>query len=500
MLSINEISKSFLGVNALKNVSLQIRSNEVIGLIGENGAGKSTLMRTLAGTLRPDSGSMTLDGRPLRLRSTRDAATYGIGMVFQEQSLLLNMSVAENIYLGQEGQFTRLGIVNWRAMRHAARRQLAKIGVDIDVSTRTSELTFAARQMVELAKALTLEETVSRELIILLDEPTSVLTSADIDVLFDRVRALKSRASFVFVSHRLDEVLRISDRVYTMKDGEVLAEHRACDVTAPQLHEIMVGRGLQTEYYKEPRQKKPRPEVALEACGLGVRGAFRGLDFKIHAGEIVGIAGVVGSGREEVSRTLGGFMPQTEGVLKVDGRAVQFTSPQQAVQNGIGYIPRERRYEGLVMFLSIAENITLADLSSVMGNGMISYRKERRLATEWIRKLRIKAPGPDIACRKLSGGNQQKVVLARWMTAGSRVLILDHPTRGLDVGAKEEVYELVRDLCEQGVAILLLSDTLEETIGLSHRVLVMRDGEVTAHFDAAPGNKPDQVDLVREMV
>ncbi len=500
MLSVNGISKSFMGVKALKNVSLEIRPNEVIGLIGENGAGKSTLMRTLAGTLQPDSGTMTLDGERLRLRSTRDAAVHGIGMVFQEQSLLLNMSVAENIYLGQEHQFTRLGIVNWKAMREAARRQLGKIGVDIDVTTRTSELSFAARQMVELAKALTLEESVSRPLVILLDEPTSVLTASDIDVLFERIRSLKKRASFVFVSHRLDEVLRISDRVYTMKDGEVVAEHQANQVTGPELHEIMVGRGLHTEYYKEPRQMAPRPEVILEANGLGVKGAFRGVDFNIHAGEIVGIAGVVGSGREEITRTLGGFLPQTEGSLKIRGEAVRFTSPEQAVRKSIGYVPRERRIEGLVMFLSIAENITLADLSSVMKNGRIDYGLERKLATDWIRKLHIKAPGPDIACRKLSGGNQQKVVLARWMTAGSRVLILDHPTRGLDVGAKEEVYELVRDLSAQGIAILLLSDTLEETIGLSHRVLVMKDGEVTARFDAAAGNKPDQVDLVREMV
>ncbi|MFB2550128.1 sugar ABC transporter ATP-binding protein [Ensifer soli] len=500
MLSVQAISKSFLGVQALKNVSVDIRENEVVGLIGENGAGKSTLMRTLAGTLRPDSGTMTLDGAPLKLRGTRDAARYGIGMVFQEQSLLLNLSVAENIYLGQEDRFTRLGVVNWKAMRAAARRQLDKIGVDIDVATRTSELSFAARQMVELAKALTLEESVSRPLVILLDEPTSVLTSADIDVLFGRVTALKARASFVFVSHRLDEVLRISDRVYTMKDGEVVAEHRAGDVTAPQLHEIMVGRGLHTAYYKEPRQKAPRADVVIEAKGLGLKGAYRHVDFEIRAGEVVGIAGVVGSGREEISRTLGGFLPQTEGTLKIRGEAVRLSSPGDAVGRGIGYIPRERRIEGLVMFLSIAENITLADLTPVMRRGAIDYGLERKLATDWIRRLRIKAPGPDVACRKLSGGNQQKVVLARWMTAGSRILVLDHPTRGLDVGAKEEVYELVRDLSDDGVAILLLSDTLEETIGLSHRVLVMRDGEITARFDASPGSKPDQVDLVRAMV
>ncbi|MBY3307946.1 sugar ABC transporter ATP-binding protein [Rhizobium laguerreae] len=500
MFSVNEISKSFAGVHALKNVSLEIRTNEVVGLIGENGAGKSTLMRILAGTHQPDSGTLKLDGQPLKLRNARDGAAQGIGMVFQEQSLLLNISVAENIYLGQESQFVRFGIVDWKAMRAAAKRQLDKIGVAIDVTARTSELTFAARQMVELAKALTLEEAVSRPLVILLDEPTSVLSGSDIDVLFKRVRSLKSRASFVFVSHRLDEVLRISDRVYTMKDGQVVAEHLATDVTGPELHEIMVGRGLQSAYYKEDKQLPPKSEIVVDASRLAIAGAFHDVDLQIHAGEIVGIAGVVGSGREEVTRTIGGFMPHTGGTLKINGEAVHFRTPEQAVRKSIGYVPRERRVEGLVMFLSIAENITLADLSSVMRGGAINYRRERQLAADWIKRLRIKAPGPDIACRKLSGGNQQKVVLARWMTAGSRILILDHPTRGLDVGAKEEVYELVRDLSSQGVAILLISDTLEETIGLSHRVLVMRDGAVTAHFDAAPGNKPDQVDLVRAMV
>ncbi|MBB3931782.1 ribose transport system ATP-binding protein [Kaistia hirudinis] len=500
MLTANAITKSFAGVPALKGVSLEIRPNEVVGLIGENGAGKSTLMRIFAGTHQPDGGTLMRDGQPVRLRNARDGAANGIGMVFQEQSLLLNLSVAENIYLGQESQFVRFGIVDWKAMRTAARRQLDKIGVDIDVTARTSELTFAARQMVELAKALTLEETVSRQIVILLDEPTSVLSGADIEVLFNRVRSLKSRASFVFVSHRLDEVLRISDRVYTMKDGEVVAEHRAGDITAPELHKIMVGRGLQTAYYKEDRQLPPRSEILVDASKLGAAGAFSDVDLQIRAGEIVGIAGVVGSGREEVTRTIGGFMPHTDGRLTILGEEVHFRSPEQAVRRSVGYIPRERRVEGLVMFLSIAENITLADLSAVVKNGLISYRRERSLATVWIRRLHIKAPGPDIACRKLSGGNQQKVVLARWMTAGSRILILDHPTRGLDVGAKEEVYELVRELSSQGVAILLISDTLEETIGLSHRVIVMRDGAVTARFDAEPGKKPDQVDVVKAMV
>ena len=500
MLKATQIRKSFAGVQALRDVDIEVRPNEVVGLIGENGAGKSTLMRILSGTQRPDGGTLSLDGTPLRLRSARDAAANGIGMVFQEQSLLLNISVAENIYLGQEGQFTRLGVLNWRAMRAAARRQLAKIGVDIDVATRTSELTFAARQMVELAKALTLEESVKRQLVILLDEPTSVLGQADIDVLFARVRALKSRASFVFVSHRLEEVLTISDRVYVMKDGAVVAEHEAGAVTVPELHQIMVGRGLQTEYYKEARQAQAGSTILMEAAGLGVAGAFRGVDFRLHAGEVIGIAGVVGSGREEVTRCVGGFLPHTDGQLNVEGAAVRLKTPEQAVHRGVGYIPRERRVEGLVMFLSIAVNITLANLASVTRRGHIDYGRERALVRDWLKRLRIKAPNVDIACRKLSGGNQQKVVLARWMTAGSRILILDHPTRGLDVGAKEEVYELVRDLSAQGAGILLISDTLEETIGLSHKVLVMRDGIVTARFEAEAGHKPAQIEILRQMV
>ena len=500
MLAAQSISKGFLGVQALKDVSITVRQNEVVGLIGENGAGKSTLMRTLSGTVRPDSGTLTLDGRPLKLRSTRDAAAAGIGMVFQEQSLLLNLTVAENIYLGEEQRFTRLGLVNWRAMRFAARRQLDKIGVDIDVRARTGELSFAARQMVELAKALTLEDSVSRPLTILLDEPTSVLSRADIDVLFTRVRSLKQRASFVFVSHRLDEVLHLSDRVYVMKDGQVVAEHRAANVTAPALHEIMVGRSYHTGYYKEARQSPPRDEVLLELSGFAVGESCRNIDLALHAGEVLGIAGVVGSGREEVTRAVGGFLSQTAGRLKIAGQTVRLSGPEQAVRLGIGTIPRERRIEGLVMFLSIAQNITLANLGSVTRGGMIDHGREKAVAADWVKRLRIKAPNVDVACRKLSGGNQQKVVLARWMTAASRILILDHPTRGLDVGAKEEVYELVRDLSAQGIGILLLSDTLEETIGLCHRVLVMRDGEITAHFDAAPGAKPDQVDLLRAMV
>ncbi len=263
---------------------------------------------------------------------------------------------------------------------------------------------------------------------------------------------------------------------------------------------MMVGRGAQTEYYLEARQAPPKEQALVEANALTCAGAFNDVSFRIRAGEVVAIAGVVGSGREELTRCLAGFMPQTSGELRVGGQPARFVQPRQAVERGVGYVPRERRVEGLVMFLSVAVNITLANLAPVMRRGAIRHGAEGDLARNWIKRLRIKTPGPDALCLNLSGGNQQKVVLARWMTAGSRIMILDHPTRGLDVGAKEEVYGLIRDLCAEGVGVLLISDTLEETIGLAHTVLVMRDGEVTARFNSSDGRKPEPVDLVRMMV
>ncbi len=500
MLQAVGVSKNFGVVQALSDVDLEVRPGEVVGLVGENGAGKSTLMRILAGVQQPTTGELRRDGQIVQLRSPREAAASGIGMVFQEQSLLPNLSVAENLFLGHEASFTRFGFLDWRKMRQAARALLARVQLDVDPATRTSDLSFAARQMVELAKALALEDRSQRDLVILLDEPTSVLERADIDILFSRVRALKRRASFVFVSHRLDEVLAISDRIYVMKDGRVVAEMPAADAHASALHQMMVGRALQAEYYREQEQRPFGPPPVLETAGLTVAGSYRDVDLVLRPGEVLGIAGVVGSGREELVRTLFGFLPPTSGTVSIGGKPAALRLPSDAVALGIGYIPRERRVEGLAMLLSVATNMTMANLGVVMRRGMIDRGRERALARDWIGKLNIRTPSADALCRNLSGGNQQKVVLTKWMNARSRILILDHPTRGLDVGAKEEVYRLIRELCATGTAILLTSDTLDETIGLSHTVLVMRDGVVAARFEAAPGHKPPQVELIEFMV
>jgi ribose transport system ATP-binding protein len=499
-LSLVGVDKRFPGVHALKGVSIEIRRGEVVGLIGENGAGKSTLMKILSGVYQPDSGEILVAGQPTRFANAADANKQGIGMVFQEQSLLTNLTVGENIYLGNEAQFVRFGLVDWRALYTAAARQLVKVQVDVDPRMRADDLDFASRQMVELAKALTLEEHAGGHLVILLDEPTSVLERAEIEILFARVRSLKSRASFIFVSHRLDEVLELSDRIYVMKDGAVVADLKAADADVTRLHQLMVGRSLRAEYYREPLQKPYGEQIVVEAEGLSLGHAYKNVAFKLHAGEILGIAGVIGSGREELTRTLAGFAPHDSGRLLIGGREVRLTTPAEAVDFGLGYIPRDRRVEGLVLFLPVAANITLADLGSLSRHGLIDAREERRLAKSWVDRLNVRTPSINALCLNLSGGNQQKVVLAKWLNAKAKVLILDHPTRGLDVGAKEEVYELVRAITAEGVAVILTSDTLEETIGLSHTVLVMRDGTVTYRTEANPGHKPRQIDLIGHMV
>ena len=500
VLELKTISKSFGAVKALSDMSIDIRQNEVIGLVGENGAGKSTLMKILSGIYQPDSGEILRNGKKLVLHSPVQAAAAGIAMVHQEQSLLLNISVAENIYLGRENQFLRFNTIDWGKLERAAQRQLDKVQVRVDPRKRTELLSFAERQMVELAKALTLEEDGEGDLVVFLDEPTSVLERAEVKILFDRVRALRSRASFVFVSHRLDEVLELSDRIFVLRDGKVVAQMPAADADVPTLHRLMVGQEQHGAYYKEDRQKAASPKVALKVTDLSARRGYRNVDFELREGEVLGIAGVIGSGREELTRTLAGLLPPLLGRIEVFGKRVFLDNPGEAVKLGIGYVPQERRTEGLVLPMSMTDNITLPALGKFSRGGLLFGGGEKKTAADWIKKLTIRPPNAALPCSSLSGGNQQKVVLAKWIEAGVRVLILDHPTRGLDVGAKQDVYTLVRDLCDQGVAVLLTADTLEETIGLSHHILVMRDGRITERFEAAAGAKPRQVDLIEHMV
>ncbi|MGI8475125.1 MAG: sugar ABC transporter ATP-binding protein [Thermomicrobiales bacterium] len=499
-LAVDSLSKQFPGVVALDGVDLTLREHEVLGLVGENGAGKSTLMKVLAGVYQPDAGTVRLRGVTIRPQSVRQAVGHGVAMVFQEQSLLPNITVAENLFLGNEDQFMRCGVMVWGKMHKAAATQLAKVEVELGPRTYTGDLSFAQRQMVELAKAMTIEDRTRANPIILLDEPTSVLAQAEIDRLFRIVRRLRARASFVFVSHRLDEVLALSDRIYVMKDGRVVAERLPGATDTAELHRLMVGRDRNSEYYRESDQVAYDPNaVVLGVDRLTAVGHFRDVSFEVHRGEVVALCGVVGSGREGVCRALAGALVPDGGDLLIGGRRMRFRSPRAAVGHGVAYVPMERRVEGVVPYFTIASNITLPDLSPIRRFGFLNLRRENRRGQEWIDRLGIRAPGPQTITANLSGGNQQKVVLAKWLSNHPQVLVLDHPTRGLDVGAKEDVYALIREVSRQGVAVVLTSDTLDEAIGLSHTLLVMKDGRVVKRFDGN-GGKPAQVDVVGHML
>ena len=501
MYELQKVDKHFPGVHALKAVDFKVNRGEIVGLVGENGAGKSTLMKVIYGAYQPDGGTVSIDGKSVRFANPRQAMDHGIGMVFQEQSLITNLTVMENIFLGYEQQFVKFGVIDWKAMAAAARAQLAKVKLNIDPSTITSKLSFAQRQLVELAKVLTLEERVDGDLVILLDEPTSVLAKEEVELLFKIVRDLTNRASFIFVSHRMEEVLELSDRIYVMKDGEVVdvVDHDTADKDAIQ-HK-MVGRDVDKEYYREQKQKDYDPSkvlVRFKDVSNGTR--FRNISFDLHAGEVLCLVGTEGSGREAILRALYGLDKPTSGTVEIKGEPVRQFSSQAGVARGVGYVPRERKIEGIVNGMNVYENMTLSQLKNYSSNGLLKVGEERALARSWIEKLGIKTPSEYKDCGGLSGGNQQKVVLAKWRSGGSDIILLDHPTRGLDIGAKEDVYEMIREMSADGCGIILVADTLEEAIGLSHTILVLKDGEFQKRFDGTPGDKPSLYDLVHHMI
>ncbi|WP_299967640.1 sugar ABC transporter ATP-binding protein [uncultured Roseobacter sp.] len=495
------MDKRFPGVHALKAVDFTIGRGEIVGLVGENGAGKSTLMKVIYGAYQPDGGTVTIDGTAVRFQNPRQAMDHGIGMVFQEQSLITNLTVMENIFLGFEQQFVRFGIINWKEMAAAARHQLKKVRLDIDPSTITAKLSFAQRQLVELAKVLTLEERIDGDLVILLDEPTSVLAKEEVELLFGLVRELTSRASFIFVSHRMDEVLDLSDRVYVMKDGEVVDVVTKADAQVDAIQRKMVGRDVDKEYYREQKQKPYDPAKTLVSfASVSLPGAYADISFDLHAGEVLCLVGTEGSGREAILRTVFGLEKPSHGTVAVKGAPYARRNAQEAVARGVGYVPRERKIEGIVNGMNVYENMTLSQMGNYASNGVLRIAEEKALARTWIDRLAIKTPDVYKDCGGLSGGNQQKVVLAKWRSAGSDVILLDHPTRGLDIGAKEDVYDMVREMCDDGAGIILVADTLEEAIGLSHTIIVLKDGEFQKRFDGSAGGKPSLFDLVHHMI
>ncbi|RBM08334.1 sugar ABC transporter ATP-binding protein [Novacetimonas cocois] len=501
MFELVNVEKRYMGVHVLKGVDFRIDDGEIVGLVGENGAGKSTLMKVIYGAVQHDAGTLLVDGEPVNFRSPRDAMKRGVGMVYQEQSLIPNLTVMENIFLGFEKPFVRFGAINWKKMAEAARRQLAKVRLDIDPGIITARLTFAQRQLVELAKVLALEERVEGKLVILLDEPTSVLSRDEIELLFSVVRALRHRASFIFVSHRLDEIVALSDRIYVLKDGVVVDVMAAKGADISAIQKKMVGRDINGEYYREDRQAPYDPDrVLLELDHVEIAGQGNDISLTLHAGEVLALVGVEGSGREPILRTIFGMLRPDRGTLRIRGEPVHAFSPAHSVAQGVGYVPRERKIEGIASGMNVFENMTLPQMRNYSHAGVLDIRAERDLAREWIGKLSIKVPSEYADCGNLSGGNQQKVVLAKWRSSGSEIILLDHPTRGLDIGAKEDVYAMIRDMSAHGVGIILIADTLEEAIGLSHTIAVIKDGEIKKWFSCQPKAKPSLYDLIQYMV
>jgi ribose transport system ATP-binding protein len=501
VIQLESIFKSFPGVRALEDVGFTVGSHEIVGLVGENGAGKSTLMKILIGLYKPDRGSLRFHGKPAAPADPRMAARLGVGMVFQEGCLLPNLTVAENLFLCQEQSFKRHGILSIRQMVAEAERQLARVKVEVSARAYVRDLPQASRQMVEIVRLIWLSDVSGVDNpVLILDEPTTVLTSDEIERLFEILRELKRECSIIFISHRLEEVLELSDRIVILKDGRNMAELRREDAEIRQIQRLMVGHELAEEYYKESDQREPEQEEEIEVEGLEKAGSFAPVSFSVRRGEIVSLVGVLGSGKEEVCRCIAGISKADGGSIRVEGQKVKIGGPTDAIKAGIGYIPSDRREEGLALQMDVLSNITLIILKQMFKGGLLNLKKEREQGAYWVEHCRIKTPSLRTPCVNLSGGNQQKTVLAKWLATDIGLLILDHPTRGIDVGAKEEIYRRVRELAAHGMAIILMSDTLEEDIGLCNRMLLMRDGQITREVACPASGKPVPVDIIQYIV
>jgi ABC-type sugar transport system ATPase subunit len=485
IVELEDVSKSFGGTPALKRVSFEVRPGEVHALLGENGAGKSTLIRIISGALQPDQGELRVAGERVRFASPRDARQKGIATVYQELLLFPDLTVAENIFLGNAPR-TRLGPLDWRAMRARARALLDSLeSRELNVDARLGDLSVANRQRVEIAKALSQDPRV-----LIMDEPTASLAEADVTRLMAVVRRLRERGvAIVYVSHRLSEIFELADRVTVLRDGARIGTVAVADVNEQGLISMMVGRSIEQLF---PKIEAPRGELALEVRNLSYRSVVNDVSFSVREGEILGIAGLVGSGRTELALTIFGMTPATSGEIRIRGKPVTIDGPRRARDLGIAYIPEDRGLQGLIRMQTIRENVSLAILDHVAKRWVVDLHEEVRRAREAIARFGIRARGPDQRVRELSGGNQQKVVLAKWLGAEPRILIMDEPTRGIDVGAKAEVHALMGRLALQGLAIVMISSELPEVLGMSDRVLVMSRGRMVASFDRAQAT-PDAV-------
>jgi len=469
ILDVSHVSKSFAGVQALRDVSLSLRSGEVHALVGENGAGKSTLVKIITGAHPPDSGRLTVGGQVVGRADPLLARSLGIAPIYQQPALFPDLTVVENMAMGlePEGAWRR---IDWRGRRRRAQDLLARVGATLDLSARAGSLRMAEQQIVEIARAI---GTGAR--VLLMDEPTAALSDREAERLFLLIGELKTQGvGILYISHRLPELARIADRVTILRDGSLVETRAMAETSEADLIRLMVGREIAAVFPKRPVAIGP---VALSVRGLGCRASgVRNVSFELRAGEILGVAGLVGSGRTELCRTLFGLTPADEGEVLLREQRVSVTSPRQASSRGIAYLPEDRRRHGVIPEMSVGANTTLAVLNDVAAHGFLDFGREREIATTFVSRFAIKTPSLETPVGNLSGGNQQKVALARWLATRPSVLILDEPTQGVDVGAKAEIHRLMVDLAEEGMAILMISSELPEVLGMSDRVGVMRDG------------------------
>ncbi|GAA0301832.1 sugar ABC transporter ATP-binding protein [Halarchaeum salinum] len=505
-----DIRKEFTNVVALDDVNFEIGTGEVVGLVGENGAGKSTLLNILSGIYQQDSGSIYVDGNEVDISDPRAASHHGVAIVHQEHNVIPNLTGYENLFLEQFPDYSNAGVLDTDTLKREGAEVLDTLGIDLDLTKRVSSYSFSDRQMLSIAKAFT--ETVHTDHpIILLDEPTAGLEEDGRDLLFDRIDDLRDQASFVFVSHELDEVLEVSDRIYVLRDGEIVDHLAVEDATEDKLQQSMVGREVSEEYYRSSRQRDVTDsETVFSVSDLSREDHFDSVSFDVREGEVLGICGVMGSGKSALGRVLSGVDNADGGEITVDGRTVEPGSVPRLFDAGVGYVPKERQSEGALLYQSLRVNVSLPSLGTdivadkLPGLGsvpwLIDFNSEDEMAGDVINQLNVKTPGIETPLVQLSGGNQQKVVLGKNLQGDISTLVMDNVTRGIDVGAKEEVYDILRDLSEDDVAMVFIADELPELIGMSNRIVVMRDGEVVDIVDAPAGDKPTESELIKKMI
>ncbi len=469
LLQATAITKSFAGVRALRGVSMELRAGEVHALVGENGAGKSTLIKVITGAVSADSGELRVSGQVVLHNDPGVARSLGIAAIYQQPALFPDLTVAENIALTLEaaGNWRR---VDWAARYERASELIVRAGATIDPDRRVSTLSMPEQQIVEIAKAIGADAN-----IVIMDEPTASLTETEVSSLFRVIESLKTQgAGIIYISHRLEEIAAIADRITVLRDGESIGTREASEVGRDQLIAMMVGREVSAVY---PKREVPIGAIAMELRGLGSRAAgISDVSLTVRKGEILGIAGLVGSGRTQLAGTVFGLTPADSGQIILHGERVRIESPADAIAHGIGYVPEDRRQHGVVLEFPIAANISLSCLDSVSRHGLIERREEHQLASRYAERLRVKASGVEVEAGTLSGGNQQKVALSRWLAINPGVLILDEPTQGVDVGSKSEIHAIMMDLAADGMAVVMISSELPEVLGMSDRILVMRNG------------------------